>query len=73
MATLSARLTEAQAAYHALLTGSAVEEVRDSNGETIRYTQANRGALAGYISSLERQIAVANGATPATGPMRVWL
>ena len=72
MATLSERLTEAQAAQHALLTGSAVEEVRDSNGETIRYTPATRGALASYISDLKRQIAIEAGSTPTTGPMRVW-
>jgi len=56
MATLQERLTEAEAAYHDLLIGKAAVEVRDSNGETVRYTSANRAALASYIADLKRQI-----------------
>lgn len=64
MATLQERLTEAEAAYHDLLIGKAAVEVRDANGETIRYSSANAGRLAAYIADLKRQI---NGTR--TGPM----
>jgi len=64
MATLAERLTAAQTAYDALLTGRATVEFRDSNGATVRYAQANRAALAAYIVNLEAQIA---GST--VGPM----
>lgn len=66
MATLAERLVEAEDAYHTLLTGSAVAEFRDANGEMVRYTSANRSALARYIQSLKDQIAGTNG----DGPMR---
>ena len=66
MATLTERLTEAEAAYHDLLIGKAVVEVRDANGETIRYTLANRAALSAYIEDLKRQI----GSVSVSGPMR---
>lgn len=68
--TLNQYLHEAKAAYHALLTGAAVREVRDSNGEMIVYTQANREALRSYILALEAQIAAAGGAQTVSGPMR---
>lgn len=66
MATLSLeqRLADAEAAYHDLLTGKAVAEVRDANGETLRYTQANRGALSAYISAMKRELGGA-----AQGPL----
>lgn len=54
--TLQDRLNEAEAAYHALVTGKAAVELRDSNGETVRYTAPNRAALAAYIADLKRQI-----------------
>lgn len=70
MATLQERLTEAEAAYHALNTGTAVVEVRDGgNGDSIRYTAANAGRLAAYIADLKAQL----GLTPTeySRPMRV--
>lgn len=71
--TTQQALNEAKQAYHDLLTGQAVTEFRDQNGETVRYTQINRAALADYISRLERQLATENGATPSgIAPMRVW-
>lgn len=66
MATLQERLDEAEAAYHDLLIGKAVVELRDANGETIRYTVANRAALASYIEDLKRQL----GTITVSGPMR---
>ncbi|MBH0113275.1 phage tail protein [Novosphingobium sp. YJ-S2-02] len=66
MATLQERLDEAEAAFHDLLIGKAVAEVRDANGETIRYTQTNRAALSAYIADLKRQL----GTTSVSGPLR---
>ena len=70
MATLAERLADAEAAQHALLTGTAVVELRDQNGETVKYNAATRSGLAAYIESLRRQI---SGRTVQTGPMRVFM
>lgn len=67
MATLQDRLNEAEAAYHALQTGQAVVEVRDSDGSSVRYTSANAARLYAYIEDLKRQL----GFGSVTGPMRV--
>lgn len=56
MATLQERLTEAETAYHELVIGKGVAEVRDANGEVIRYTQTSISRLAAYIADLKRQI-----------------
>ncbi len=68
MASLQDRLNEAEAAYHALQCGQAVAEVRDQNGESIRYTTANAYRLLGYIQDLRRQLGLT---TPSYTPMRV--
>lgn len=71
MATLQELLTEAEGAYHDLQIGKAVSVARDSNGEEIRYTQANRNDLLAYVTSLRNQIAAAAGKPIAVlGPMR---
>jgi hypothetical protein len=62
LATLQARLTEAEAAYHSLMTGALVAEVQHSDMRQ-RYTEANKGELAAYIASLKAQIAAAGGST----------
>ena len=64
MATIQERLDEAKAAYHALLTGQAVVEVRDQSGDMIRYSQANRTALKAYIAELENQTGAKSVAPP---------
>lgn len=61
------RLTSAEDAYHRLLVGSAFVEVRDSNGEMVRYKPADATKLLAYINSLKRTL----GLTSPTGPMRV--
>lgn len=53
---LTTQLAEAEAAYHALMVGQSVAELRDSNGELIRYTPANAGRLLAYITSLKQQL-----------------
>ena len=67
---LQTRLDEAEAAYHALMTGQAVAEFRDHNGETVRYTAANASRLLAYIQSLKMQL----GKLPpgALSPGRAW-
>lgn len=56
MADLSNQLAEAEAAYHALMTGQSVAELRDSNGELVRYTPASASRLLVYINSLKQQL-----------------
>lgn len=68
--TLQERLTEAEAAYHTLQIGGGVAEVRDSNGESVRYTQANASRLRAYIMELKAQIAAeAAGKPQQRGPL----
>lgn len=69
MATLAERLVEAEAAYHSLLIGQGIAELRDQNGETVRYSKTDIGALRGYIAALKQEIA-GNGVAPSEGPMR---
>lgn len=57
MATLAERLVEAEAAYHDLQLGKAMVEFRDANGESVRYTAANRRELKIYIDNLKVTIA----------------
>lgn len=61
-------LEEAEGAYHALMTGRAVVEVRDQNGELVRYNPANAFRLANYINELKRQISDSG----CLGPMQVF-
>jgi hypothetical protein len=61
-------LDEAQQAYHALMTGTAVTKVRDQNGEEVTYTTANAYRLATYIEDLKRQL----GLLQNSGPLRAW-
>ncbi|WP_421906791.1 gpW family head-tail joining protein [Mameliella sp.] len=57
MATLVERLAEAENALHDLLLGQQAVEVRDSNGESIRFTPARREELRRYIRELTEEIA----------------
>jgi len=70
--TLAEMLVDAEASYHALMTGKSVREYVDQNGEKVAYTQANKSDLAIYIQSLKNQIAGADSGC-GNGPMRVWL
>lgn len=71
IATLQQYLTEAQTAYHRLLTGGGVVTVKDQNGEMVTYQQASAVRLAAYIASLEAQIASLTGERMSCGPLRV--
>ena len=46
-------LREARTALHALQVGQSVVEVRDSSGESVRYTPGNVSRLKAYIAELE--------------------
>lgn len=59
-------LEAAKSAQHDLLTGGAVAEFKDQNGETVRYTTANRFALASYINSLEAKVSGGSAIRPMT-------
>lgn len=61
-------LTEAETAYHKLLTGRSAVEFRDSNGETVKYTAASAWRLAAYIQTLKQQL----GQDVVAGPMKVF-
>lgn len=72
MATVQERLNEAETAYHELVTGRAVAEIRDQNGETIRYSKADLSKLQIYINSLKQTLTAASGSgLTGSGPMRV--
>lgn len=66
-AQLQTWLTDAETAYHALLTGVSARVVVDQNGERVEYTAANRAALKAYIDELRGLL----GLKTITGPMRV--
>lgn len=51
MAT-AAQLTEAQAALHKLLTGTAVVEVKKADGSTAKFTPSDEASLRAYIKEL---------------------
>jgi len=67
MATIADRLAEAESAYHDLMTGKAVVEVTDQNGEKVVFHRASASKLAQYIQSLKTQVGSGN-----RGPMRVY-
>lgn len=65
-------LAEAKAAYHELMTGNKPVEVRDSTGESVRYTPANASRLRNYILELEAEIAAeAAGTNHRRRPIRM--
>lgn len=63
-------LAEAEAAYHRLLTGESVAEVRDQNGELVRYFAPQAARLKAYILELKRELGLLS--TSALAPGRGW-
>lgn len=61
LATLQARLDEAEAAEHALMTGMKAVEVTGSTGSKVRYSETNFAELQRYIAKLKAAIASASG------------
>ena len=65
LATLQSRLTEAQDALHALLTGSLTASV-STGDKRITFHQTEIPALRTYIADLLRAISIASGSAPAS-------
>lgn len=65
-----ALLAEAEAAYHSLLTGQSVAEVRDHNGELIRYFAPQAYRLKTYILELKAELGLLPSS--AVAPGRGW-
>ena len=63
------RLVEARDALHRISIGQSLVEVRDQNGELVRYSPASAQKLRMYISELEFLL---NGAA-SSQPFKVWL
>lgn len=55
-ATLTAQLTEAEAALHDLRLGRAAVQVRTSDGKSVSYAAADAGQLQAYVNGLRRQL-----------------
>lgn len=53
-----ARLTEAQKAYHQLVTGQSARVVVDQNGERVEFTAARKTDLYNYIASLQSALGI---------------
>lgn len=64
--TTSEKLAEAEAAYHALVTGTQPKVVVDQNGERVEYTPANATRLYLYIQQLKKEL----GTITSSGPLR---
>lgn len=60
LATLQTRLTEAESAYHRLMTGALEVEIEHGDMRT-KYQASGKGELAAYIADLRAQIAAAGG------------
>ena len=70
--TLAQQLTEAEAAYHSLMNGSAVASARDSDGSMVMYRATNASRLKAYIEDLKSQIAAETAGSNTTRyPMRL--
>lgn len=55
--TTQARLAEAEAALHRLITGQMVRVVVDQNGERVEFTMTNIERLRAYIAELKALLA----------------
>lgn len=64
------RLLDAREKRHALLTGTAVEQFVDQNGEQVKYTKMNIAKLEDYILELEGILNPALAAMRAPKPLR---
>ena len=69
---LQTYLAEAQTALHNVLIGKGVAEVRDFNGELVRYSKVDTALLRAYIKELQDQINALLGVATISGPMKVY-
>ena len=56
IAATKIKLAEAELAYHNLNIGQAIAEVRDQNGENVKFTRANKSDLYSYILFLQGEL-----------------
>lgn len=68
--SLASQLSQAESAYHKLMTGTSARVVVDQNGERVEFTAANRAALYGYILALRAQIEGGLSAPTPRAPVR---
>ncbi|SER58654.1 gpW protein [Faunimonas pinastri] len=68
--TLQGWLAEAQVAYHKLLTGQATVSV-SYEGKSVSFSQADKTDLQAYITSLQNQVAAAQGIRVRRGPINL--
>jgi len=68
MATTQELLTQAQDAYHALVTGKSPRVVVDQNGERVEFNVADKAVLAQYIQTLQNKLSN----TSLNRPMKVF-
>ncbi len=64
----TARLKEAEAAYHQVALGGGVRTFVDQNGERVEYNAANRAGLRAYILELKLALGLPTG---IIGPLRI--
>ncbi len=69
--TPATRFASLQKAYDDLISGKAVAEFRDSNGESVRYTRADLTRLKNEVEAA-RLAATSPGSTLG-GPLNVWI
>jgi hypothetical protein len=62
------RLKEAENALHQLMIGGQPVEVRDQNGEAVKYTPANASRLRAYIAELKQQLG-----QHCSRPLEIWM
>lgn len=72
MTIASENLAIAQKALTALLTGTSVVQVRDSDGSFVAYARVNIGDLRAYIAELKAEVAAEAGIATPSGPMRIF-
>jgi len=70
IATLTARKTAAETAYHNLMVGGQARVVVDQNGERVEFVAASASRLKAYIQELADQLAEVS---TRSGPIKVWM
>ena len=69
IAALTAKLAEAEAAYHSLMIGGGVREFHDQNGERVVYSEAGAASLLTYINGLRAQLGMCPYGAPVARPL----
>lgn len=70
-AELTAKLAEAEAAYHSLQLGNRARVIKDQTGESVEYSSSTSGNLLAYIAYLRGLLGIgADGCPINTAPLR---